>query len=302
MYKVEIQITLSTVLLLVLTQHRLAREGGKGGGDMPGQPAGGCRARQACAPAESPFPLPRSRAGGPRTPACSGQSATCCPAARRCRWASALCTAWSWGTTCRQALGPEAGREPGMRVGSWLDFAWLQQGAHGAVQPPAHRPPPRSPRRPFPCCSCGRPSARTVWRPLRTMWPPSPSSDTLTTSSAGDGGGGDACVGASPTGAAAGWSGQGRRPGWGWGPARAWRPSATRPPATATHLAGHDLACSLTRVGVMVLICHEMNDIFLEAAKMGRYAESDFFATLFFVGEEVGAGRAGGALCMAQHQ
>lgn len=32
MYKVEIQITLSTVLLLVLTQHRLAREGGKGGG------------------------------------------------------------------------------------------------------------------------------------------------------------------------------------------------------------------------------------------------------------------------------
>lgn len=26
--------------------------------------------------------------------------------------------------------------------------------------------------------------------------------------------------------------------------------------------------CSLTRVGVMVLVCHESNDIFLEAAKV----------------------------------
>lgn len=33
--------------------------------------------------------------------------------------------------------------------------------------------------------------------------------------------------------------------------------------------------CSLTRVGVMVLVCHEANDIFMEAAKMLRYAGSN---------------------------
>lgn len=31
---------------------------------------------------------------------------------------------------------------------------------------------------------------------------------------------------------------------------------------------------NLTRVGIMVLVCHEANDIFLEAAKMGRYIEA----------------------------
>lgn len=33
-------------------------------------------------------------------------------------------------------------------------------------------------------------------------------------------------------------------------------------------------ACSLLHIGVLVLACHEMNDIFLEAAKMARYAKA----------------------------
>ena len=41
---------------------------------------------------------------------------------------------------------------------------------------------------------------------------------------------------------------------------------------------------NVTRVGVMVLICHEANDIFLEAAKMARYAQSsEAVTTSFFV-------------------
>lgn len=45
--------------------------------------------------------------------------------------------------------------------------------------------------------------------------------------------------------------------------------------------------CSVTRVGVMVLVCHEANDIFLEWAKMARYAQaSDSVTTGVFVGED----------------
>ena len=36
---------------------------------------------------------------------------------------------------------------------------------------------------------------------------------------------------------------------------------------------------NLTRVGVMVLVCHEMNDIFMEAAKMSRYAKAPEWKT-----------------------
>lgn len=40
---------------------------------------------------------------------------------------------------------------------------------------------------------------------------------------------------------------------------------------------------NLTRVGVMVLVCHEANDIFLEAAKMARYAKHESLTTGIFV-------------------
>lgn len=40
---------------------------------------------------------------------------------------------------------------------------------------------------------------------------------------------------------------------------------------------------NLTRVGVMVLVCHEANDIFMEAAKMSRYAGRETMATTWFV-------------------
>lgn len=40
---------------------------------------------------------------------------------------------------------------------------------------------------------------------------------------------------------------------------------------------------NLTRVGVMVLVCHESNDIFLEAAKMARYAKHESLTTGIFV-------------------
>ncbi|PSC76914.1 LAG1 longevity assurance-like protein 3 isoform B [Micractinium conductrix] len=40
---------------------------------------------------------------------------------------------------------------------------------------------------------------------------------------------------------------------------------------------------NLTRVGVMVLVCHESNDIFLEAAKMARYAKHETATTAIFV-------------------
>ena len=50
--------------------------------------------------------------------------------------------------------------------------------------PPRPAPPCATTARRCPCCSCGRPSARTGWRCLRTTWPPSSSSHTPTTSSA----------------------------------------------------------------------------------------------------------------------
>ena len=45
----------------------------------------------------------------------------------------------------------------------------------------------------------------------------------------------------------------------------------------------------------MVLVCHEANDIFMEAAKMARYAKKETLTTVMFVGEpclRVGAGAA----------
>jgi hypothetical protein len=46
-------------------------------------------------------------------------------------------------------------------------------------------------------------------------------------------------------------------------------------PGLVSRLARHMSACvcSLTRVGVMVLVCHESNDIFLEAAKVGGWVD-----------------------------
>ena len=38
----------------------------------------------------------------------------------------------------------------------------------------------------------------------------------------------------------------------------------------------------------MVLVCHEANDIFLEAAKMARYAKKETLTTVMFVGESRG--------------
>ncbi|KAL4859864.1 LAG1 longevity assurance 1 [Chlorella vulgaris] len=40
---------------------------------------------------------------------------------------------------------------------------------------------------------------------------------------------------------------------------------------------------NLTRVGFMVLVCHESNDIFLEAAKMARYVKHESLTTAIFV-------------------
>lgn len=48
-------------------------------------------------------------------------------------------------------------------------------------------------------------------------------------------------------------------------------------------LIGYSYWLNLTRVGVMVLVCHEANDIFLEAAKMARYADNEAASTGFFV-------------------
>ncbi|KAL6771260.1 hypothetical protein ACKKBF_B34565 [Auxenochlorella protothecoides x Auxenochlorella symbiontica] len=39
---------------------------------------------------------------------------------------------------------------------------------------------------------------------------------------------------------------------------------------------------NLTRVGIMVLACHELNDVFLESAKMARYARHETSTTVFF--------------------
>lgn len=44
--------------------------------------------------------------------------------------------------------------------------------------------------------------------------------------------------------------------------------------------------CSLTRVGVMVLVCHESNDIFLEAAKV-RWGAAELANVAGFTNEAV---------------
>lgn len=41
-------------------------------------------------------------------------------------------------------------------------------------------------------------------------------------------------------------------------------------------------ACSLLHIGVLVLACHEMNDIFLEAAKMARYSKAPEWMSVFW--------------------
>jgi hypothetical protein len=42
--------------------------------------------------------------------------------------------------------------------------------------------------------------------------------------------------------------------------------------------------CSVLHIGVLVLACHELNDIFLEGAKMARYARApEWVSTLLFV-------------------
>jgi ceramide synthetase len=48
-------------------------------------------------------------------------------------------------------------------------------------------------------------------------------------------------------------------------------------------LIAYSFYLNLTRAGVMVLMCHEVNDIFLEAAKMTRYAKMDRATTFWFV-------------------
>ena len=40
---------------------------------------------------------------------------------------------------------------------------------------------------------------------------------------------------------------------------------------------------SFQKVGAMVILCHEVNDIFLEAAKMARYADHPTATTVLFV-------------------
>jgi hypothetical protein len=40
---------------------------------------------------------------------------------------------------------------------------------------------------------------------------------------------------------------------------------------------------SFVKVGAMVFLCHDINDIFMEAAKMARYAEHKWLPTTLFV-------------------
>jgi len=40
---------------------------------------------------------------------------------------------------------------------------------------------------------------------------------------------------------------------------------------------------SLTKVGAVVFLCHDVNDIFLEAAKMGRYVKWRTLPNVMFV-------------------
>lgn len=50
-------------------------------------------------------------------------------------------------------------------------------------------------------------------------------------------------------------------------------------------LIGYSYYLNVLHVGILVLACHEMNDIFLEAAKMSRYAKTkEWIPTVLFVG------------------
>lgn len=53
-------------------------------------------------------------------------------------------------------------------------------------------------------------------------------------------------------------------------------------------LIGYSYYLQLIRVGIMVLVCHEANDIFLELAKMTRYAKArDNITTGIFIGRSL---------------
>ena len=41
-------------------------------------------------------------------------------------------------------------------------------------------------------------------------------------------------------------------------------------------------ACSFVKVGAMVFLCHDINDIFMEGAKMARYADHGWLPTALF--------------------
>ena len=42
------------------------------------------------------------------------------------------------------------------------------------------------------------------------------------------------------------------------------------------------LLCSFVKVGAMVFLCHDINDIFMEGAKMARYADHKWLPTALF--------------------
>ena len=44
----------------------------------------------------------------------------------------------------------------------------------------------------------------------------------------------------------------------------------------------HVCACSFVKVGAMVFLCHDINDIFMEGAKMARYADHGWLPTALF--------------------
>jgi hypothetical protein len=47
-------------------------------------------------------------------------------------------------------------------------------------------------------------------------------------------------------------------------------------------LIGHICTCSFVKVGAMVFLCHDINDIFMEGAKMARYADHGWLPTALF--------------------
>jgi hypothetical protein len=115
---------------------------------------------------------------------------------------------------------------------------------------------------------------------LRTTWPPLCSSDTPTTSSE------QPARGKWPAPWAS--AGGGRLAGAAQPAPRAVQITA---PTCAADLSPCSLPlCSLTRVGAMVLLCHEANDIFMELAKMARYADHQPAANAAFAGAHLHVG------------